>query len=103
GRQTSRYVGLALDAEAARVLAAHDERQQEKVRRAREAEAIRRGEDAARAVETRGRDAGELIGLTPQEVYPEAFSAEERLDAKRRKERKLAQDRRNAERERAKA
>ena len=64
-------MGLVLDAEAAEVLAAYEERLRAKELRAREVAALRRGED--------------LAGLTAQEAYPDEFAAEEREDAARRK------------------
>ncbi len=79
GRQTSRYVGRVLDARSAEVLAAHEERRRAKEARAREAAALARGEDPeVQSRSSDGLDAEALVGLTPQEVYPEAFSSAER-------------------------
>ncbi|MDP9438020.1 MAG: hypothetical protein M3P49_04655 [Actinomycetota bacterium] len=95
GRQTSRYVGLVLDARAAEVLAAHEKRQLAREQRAWEAAALRRGENTE-ASDTPILEAGNLAGLTAQEAYLDEFTAEERADAARRKTKKLARDQRAA-------
>ncbi len=72
GVYKSKYVGKELDSHAARVLAAHEEKRRAKT-------ALRRGHYRERIT------AENLVGLMPEEVFPEEFTSTEREAAKRRK------------------
>ena len=72
GVYRSKYVGKELDPHAARVLAAHEGKRRAKA-------ALRRGGSRE---ETTGE---QLVGLTPEEVFPGEFTPAEREAAGRRK------------------
>ncbi len=72
GVYKSKYVGKELDPHAARVLAAHEEKRRAKT-------ALRRGDYREEIT------AEQLVGLMPEEVFPEEFTSTEREAAQRRK------------------